>query len=115
MVIAFDPNHSGHFIIDSTLALASNTVPHVQHAYLLACANLGQNSNTVSFAHTVVQPAFALSRDTTRGDDFIPIFSIHSTDSPPSPDLDSLYSPSLSEIFAKHTLAPLAEVYAKKK
>jgi hypothetical protein len=109
LIIVPDPNNPGNFIIESTTALASDTPANIQHSYLSACTNLGPNINTVNFAHTIVQPAFALSRDSTSGHDLIPIFSTSS--SPLNPDLASPYHPFPTQ----YSLPPLAEVYAKKK
>jgi hypothetical protein len=66
VIITIDPNNPGEFIIESTSALASDNLAYIQHAYLSACTNLGQDANTVHFVHSVVQPAFPTSCDSTR-------------------------------------------------
>jgi hypothetical protein len=51
-----------------------------------ACTNLGSNADTVKSAYSVqlTEPTDSTSRDSTRGDDFIPLFSASSSHHAPT-------------------------------
>ncbi|KAF7350636.1 Integrase catalytic domain-containing protein [Mycena sanguinolenta] len=113
LVIIPDPNNYGNYIIHSTSALVLDSLPHLQHTYLTACTNLSFHTNTVKFAHGVAQPAFPTACDSTRTDNFVPLFSISSPALPSPFDyaIPSIPTPSHSN----DLLPPLARVFATKK
>ena len=102
LIITADPQNPGEFLIHSTATLEPDNLTQLQHTYLSACTNLGSDAHTVAFAHTIVQPAFPTTRDSSHGSNFQPIFSVATSTTP------TMRSPTSS-------IPPLAEVYAKKK
>jgi hypothetical protein len=109
LVITRDPNDTGNFIIEATSALESDNLAQLQHTYLSACTNLGSDTNTVSYAHTVVQPTVSPVRDSTRGSTFVPLFSVSTTGTKPTNRPSPSTFPPLVEVFMKNKYKPVAQ------
>jgi hypothetical protein len=109
LVITRDPNDTGNFIIEATSALESDNLAQLQHTYLSACTNLGSDTNTVSYAHTVVQPTVSPIHDSTRGSTFVPLFSVSTTGTTPTNRPSPSTFPPLVEVFMKKKYKPVSQ------